>query len=72
MAPEGWDLDGWKEIASIVGRSEDSCARLAARGDDPLPIARYGNRVIARRAELLAWVSREVVRSRRRRVTRPG
>lgn len=63
-APEGWDLDGWKEISSIVGRSDDVCQRLAARAEDPLPIDRYLGRPIAKRADVLAWVRREVERAR--------
>lgn len=63
-APEGWDLDGWKEIGRVVGKSEDTCQRLAGRDDDPLPIDRFLGRPIAKRADVIAWVRREVERAR--------
>ena len=63
-APEGYDVETWESIGRVVGRSEDTCQRLAARDEDPLPIERYGGRTIARRADLAAWVQREVARSR--------
>lgn len=58
-AGQQWDLEGWKDIAPLVGRSEETCKRLASRPDDPLPIARYLGRVVASRAAVVAWAGRQ-------------
>jgi hypothetical protein len=58
--PPSFDLETWKEIASHCGESESSVKRAAKAGNDPLPVHDYRGRVVARRAELTAWCSRQV------------
>lgn len=55
-----FDLESWKSIAPIVGRSEDVCKRLAQRDADPLPVSRYLGRVVAKREEIEAWIARQL------------
>lgn len=55
-----FDLESWKEIAPVVGRSEDQCQRLAKRDRDPLPVSKYLGRVVAKRADVEAWAARQV------------
>lgn len=55
-----WDLEGWKDIAPIVRRSEDVCQRLSKREKDPLPVTRYLGRVVAKRVEVEEWTRRQV------------
>jgi len=59
MAAE-WDLEGWKSIAPLVRRSVEVCQRLARREADPLPVRRYLGSVVAKTADVEAWVSRQV------------
>lgn len=59
-APAGFDVDGWKEIGALIGRGEDTAQRLARRKEDPLPVRWYLGRAIARRADLHAWIARQV------------
>lgn len=54
-----WDLEGWKDIAPLVRRSEDVCKRLSKREKDPLPVARYLGRVVAKRAQVEEWARRQ-------------
>lgn len=61
--PEGW-VETWEAIGKVVGRSEDTCQRLATRDLDPLPVTKYGGRMAAKRVDLLAWFEREVSRER--------
>lgn len=56
----GYDLDGWKEICAAIGRSENTAREWSRRERDPLPVAYFGKSVVARRAELRAWVAREM------------
>lgn len=60
MRIDGYDLDGWKEIAEAVGCSVDTAQRYYAR--DALPVAKVGpsGRVIASRSEIEAWKRRQV------------
>jgi len=55
----GFDLESWKEIAALVGRSESTCKAYAARRDDPLPVYEMLGRVVARRSEVEAWAGRQ-------------
>lgn len=61
-APEGWDLSGWKDILPIVGLSEGAARAASEREKDPLPVRVYFGTVIAKRAEVLAWIGRQTVR----------
>jgi len=56
----GYDLESWKDIAPVVGRSEDVCQRMARREEDPLPVRRYIGRVVAKRSEIEAWTLRQI------------
>lgn len=58
--PNGYDVEGWKEIGEIVGRGREACAALARRPLHPLPVRWYLGKAIARRTELQAWIEREV------------
>jgi len=51
-------LEGWKEIASEMGRGEKACARWADRPRDPLPVLWYEGRVLAYPSALGAWRER--------------
>lgn len=55
-----WDLEGWKDIAPIVRRSEDVCQRLSRRERDPLPVTKYLGRVVAKREAIEEWARRQV------------
>lgn len=58
MKVPGFDLDGWKEIAALVGCSEATAKRYAS--DRSLPVTRLTNgRVVAKSGEVRAWVSRQ-------------
>jgi hypothetical protein len=57
-------VEGWKSIAPIVGRSEDTCSRLSRRANDPLPVSAFAGRIVAYRSELTAWVESEIERER--------
>lgn len=59
MAGE-YDVETWSEISRAVGRGEAACKRYAERAEDPLPVREQLGRVVAKRADLLAWVSRQV------------
>lgn len=58
--PPGYDLDGWKEIASHLGCGETTAKRWAQRGSDPLPTAEYNGSRVASKARLDAWRARQV------------
>lgn len=58
--PDGWDCDGWNEIADAVGLHPDTARKLAKRPSDPLPVADFMGRVIAKKTELDAWLERQV------------
>lgn len=60
-APIGFDLEGWKDICAVVGRSENTCRLLAARAHDSMPVRVYLGKPIASRAELLRWVAKQAV-----------
>ena len=46
-------LDGWKEIAAFLGRSEDTARRRAAEG---MPVYKIpGNGVFAYKTEIRKW-----------------
>lgn len=59
-AVAGFDLEGWKAIAPVTGCSENWCREQAKRSTDPLPVKYYAGRVVAQRAEVVAWVKRQV------------
>lgn len=59
-APNGYDKDTWPEIAAVVGLHEDTCRKLAKRVNDPLPVSDYFGRIVAKQAELEAWMERQV------------
>lgn len=63
-APHGFDLEGWKDILPLIGVSQEMARELMRRADDPLPVRPWFGRVIAVRAELLAWVQRQTAMSR--------
>lgn len=59
MRIDGYDLDGWKEIADVVGCSVDTAQRHASAR--ALPVVRLSTgRVIAIRSEIEAWKRRQV------------
>lgn len=51
-------VEGWKTITDIVGRSENTCRKLASRPRDPLPISDYLGKPRASRVALQRWVSK--------------
>lgn len=54
MRVDGYDLEGWKEIAAVIGKSEDTAQRYER--DYGLPVVRLRTgRVIAKRADVCAW-----------------
>lgn len=55
----GFTLQGWKQIADAVGKSEDWCQKRAGRASDPLPIKRLGREVYGNPAALAAWLAAE-------------
>lgn len=60
MAGE-FDVIGWKHIADVIDRAESAARRYADRAHDPLPVVEQLGRVVAKRSELLAWLSRQTV-----------
>ncbi len=68
-APEGFDLEGFKEIAKLIGRSEDAAQRLAVRDSDPLPVEWFGRLAYAKKPDVRAWLAREMARGRVRRAS---
>jgi len=58
----GWDIETWSQISLVVGRSEAACKRYSERPEDPLPVHEQLGRVVAKREELLAWVTRQTRR----------
>lgn len=58
--PPGFDLEGAKDLAAHCGMSESTILRLIKRADDPMPTSQYLGRIVARRAEIDAWRSRQV------------
>ncbi|MBX7191053.1 MAG: hypothetical protein K1X94_03295 [Sandaracinaceae bacterium] len=59
MKVPGFDLEGFAEIGPVVGVGPKVAARLARRAERPLPVRRYLRFIIARRAELEAWLEAE-------------
>jgi hypothetical protein len=57
-APNGFDLESWKEIAGFVGLSVSTMQRLS-RSSDPPPVHDYFGRVVARKGELASWQARQ-------------
>lgn len=57
--PPGYDVGGWKEIASVVGLSASTLQRLRSSSDPP-PVHDDITGVVARRADLIAWRARQV------------
>lgn len=55
----GFDVEGWKEISELVGRSERTCRDLAKREREPLPTYDYLGKIVARRREIEAWAARQ-------------
>ena len=52
-------LDGWKEIAAFIRRSEDTAQRRAAEG---MPVYKIpGNGVYAYKTEIRQWERRNAV-----------
>ena len=56
----GYDLAGWTQIADYLDTCDRTARTLAKRGEDPLPVSRFNGRIIAKKAELAQWVSREL------------
>lgn len=56
----GYDLSGWKDIASHLDRSESWCRERGERKDDPLPVKRIGREVVAIKAEVTTWYARQL------------
>lgn len=52
-------LEGWRQIADQIGRSEKWCRTLATRADDPLPVNLFGGIVIADAETVATWVKRQ-------------
>lgn len=66
MNVPGFDLQGWKEIAHVIGVAEITAKRCAHSSPDPLPVSRVtltgkAGSVVAKREEVLAWMGRRVV-----------
>ncbi len=59
-APKGYDVELWQGVAEVVGLHVDTCALLSKRATDPLPVSEWDGHIIARSAELEAWVQRQV------------
>lgn len=57
--PHGYDLKGWKDILPVIDVSEKLARQLMVRADDPLPVRVWFGSVIAKRADLLDWISRQ-------------
>lgn len=58
MKVPGYDLEGWKEIADVIGCSERVAQRYAS--ERSLPVTKLTNgRVIAKRSDVRSWVSRQ-------------
>lgn len=51
-------VEGWKHI---VGRSENTCRKLASRARDPLPVNDYLGKPRASRVALQRWVSKQTM-----------
>lgn len=60
LLPEGFDLEGWKQVASAIGYSESYARGLARLAKDPLPVSEMRGRIIARSSDLRAWLARQV------------
>lgn len=60
LLPDGYDLDGWKAVASAIGYSESHARALARDARDPLPVSDLRGRVVARSGDLRAWLARQV------------
>jgi hypothetical protein len=60
--PAGFDLCGWDPILAVVGLTEATARRAMKRATDPLPAVAYFGKVVARRAELIAWAERAAAR----------
>lgn len=58
--PEPYDVSQWKGIADALGVSTGHVRRLAKREHDPIPHAYLRATPIASRAELHAWLQRQV------------
>lgn len=54
-----YEIEGWKQIAAVLNRSDIACRRYAMRETDPLPVVDQMGRVAAKRADLLAWLARQ-------------
>ena len=61
----GWDLVGWGDVAKFLGWAERTAMRYADREENPLPVSRVGDRIVAVRAEVAAWTREEVIRGKR-------
>ena len=53
------DLEGWDEIADVVGCRPRTARAYANRNDDPLPVYAAFGRVVAIRDEVKAWKLRQ-------------
>lgn len=54
-----WDLEGWKEIASFIGKNPRTAMRYELDTKDPLPVYRWRGHVFATSAEVRAWFERQ-------------
>lgn len=58
----GYPLQGWKQIAAAIERSEDWCQKMAARETNKLPVRRLGREVYGNQEQLDTWLRDEVER----------
>lgn len=60
MAKTG-ELVGWKAIADCISKSTDACQRYARRTVDPMPVGKRLGEVVADKAAVEAWFSRQTM-----------
>lgn len=57
-----WDVQGWKEIATVLGCSDRQAQKLAARPEKPAPTYKTFVGVVAVQSELHEWMRGEMRR----------
>lgn len=62
MRIDGFDCEGWAQVADALGCSQNHARMLERRAssDDPMPVSMVGRQVIAKGDELRAWAARQV------------
>ena len=59
-----WDVQGWQEIAIVLGCSPRTAQSVAVRAERPAPTYKTYAGVVAVRAELAEWMAGEMRRAR--------